>query len=340
MLKKELIFQDRNHKKSLLVMMKILKVLPVYILFGLLFVSCSASVQLPEYASAEEAYNQGRYQTALTFINRAIEIQKDQSNFYVLRAKANYKIGNKKSAMDDLNKALSLEKSFSALHLRGKLFLENIELEKAKADLRSAYDLNPESADLLFDLGYLEYLNGENQLALEYYLNASKIDSKNPATYVNIGNLYAMMGDSKLAIDNYSKALVLDTTDGVAYYNRANEKMLTGDFVGAIEDYENSLLIDSTNISTLFILAEAKTKINDFAGALDNYSTIIKLDSSSAKAYYLRGISEVKIEMTDRACFDFKKAGELGYFDAYEMTKKYCEPKQNTKKKVQKKSER
>ena len=91
----------------------------------------------------------------------------------------------------------------------------------------------------------------------------------------------------------------------------------------------------------MFILSEAKTKINDFAGALDNYSTIIKLDSSSAKAYYLRGVSEIKIEMTDRACYDFKKAGELGYFDAYEMTKKYCETKKQTpKKKVPKKSKR
>ncbi len=322
-------------------MIKILKVMPVYLLLGLLFFRCSASVQLPEYTSAEAAYNQGRYQTALTFINRAIEIQKDQSDFYVLRAKTNYKIGNKILSMDDLNKALTLGKSFSALHLRGKLFLENNDLVKAKSDFRSAYELNPESADLLFDLGYLEYLNGENQLALEYYLNASKIDSKKPATYVNIGNLYAMMGDSKLAIDNYSKALVLDTTDGIAYYNRANEKMLTGDFVGAIEDYEYSLLIDSTNISTLFILAEAKTKINDIDGAVKNYSTIIKQDSSSARAYYLRGISQINLKMNDKACYDFKKAGELGYFDAYEMTKKYCETKkQSPQKKVPKKSKR
>jgi tetratricopeptide (TPR) repeat protein len=321
--------------------MKIFRVLIVSLSFGILFISCTASVQLPEYTSAEEAYNQGRYQTAITFINRAIEIQKDQPDFYVLRAKANYKIGNKNLAMNDLNKALILEKTFSALHLRGKLFLENNDLENAKTDFRGAFNLNPESADLLFDLGYLEYLNGENQLALEYYLNASKIDSKNPATYVNIGNIYAMMGDSKLAIDNYSKALVLDTTDGVAYYNRANEKMLTGDFIGAVEDYQNSLLIDSTNISTLFLLAEAKIKINDLAGALNTYSAIIKLDSSSAKAYYLRGVSEINLKMNDEACYDFKKAGELGYFDAYEMTKKYCETKkQIPKKKVPKKSKR
>ena len=318
-------------------MVKILKVFPVYLLLELLFVSCSASVQLPEYTSAIEAYNQGRYQTAVTLVNKAIDIDKDQSDFYVLRAKANYKIRNKNLAMDDLNKSLELEDNFNALHLRGKLFLENSDLKKAKVDFRNAYELNSESADLLFDLGYLEYLNGENQLALDYYTKASKYDSGNPATYVNIGNLYAMMGNSKVAIDNYSKALVLDTTDGIAYYNRANEKMILGDFNGAIEDYESSLIIDSTNISTLFILAEAKTKIDNVIGALNNYNLIINLDSTSAKAYYLRGNAEITLEEYDKACVDFKKAGEQGYFDAYEMIKKYCDPKKKSQKKKNKK---
>ncbi len=318
--------------------MKILKALSIILFFGLLLISCSVTEQLSEYTSAEEAYNQGRYQTALTFINRALEIQNDQPDFYVLRAKANYKVGNKNLAMDDLNKSLALKINFNALHLRGKLFLENNNLEAAKQDLRQAYDINSESGDLLFDLGYLEYLNGENQLALEYYTQSVKFNSRNPNTYVNIGNIYAVMGNSKLAIDNYSKALVLDTTDGIAYYNRANEKMLLGDFTGAVEDYENSLLIDSTNTNTLFILAEAKMKINDNKGALNNYSTIIKLDSTSAKAYYFRGITEIALGENNNACLDFKKAGERGYFDAYEMIKKYCGPQKKLIKKKKVKS--
>lgn len=304
-----------------------------YLCLELSLIGCSTYLQLPEYNSALEAYNQGKFQTAITLINKAIQIDNEQSEFYDLRARANYKVGNKNLAMDDLNKSLVIKKSFNALHLRGKLFLENNQLENAKQDFRDAYNLNPESADLLFDLGYLEFMSGENQLALEYYTSASKYDSRNPATYVNIGNLYAMMGNSKLAIDNYSKALVLDTTDGIAYYNRANEKMMLGDLFGAIEDYENSLIIDSTNISTMFMLADTRTKVNDFSGAVGNYNSIIRLDSTLARAYYLRGIAEITLKENNKACEDFKKAGELGYFDAYEMIKKYCEPKKKTQKK-------
>lgn len=307
---------------------------------GILLIGCSSSVQIQEYDSALEAYKEGKYQTAITYVDRAIEINKDKFEFYILRAKANYKIGNKLYAMDDINKSIELEDNFSAFHLRGKLYLEANELDKAKQDLRNAYELNPESGDLLFDLGYLEYLNGEYQLALEYYIKSVKYDLRNPNTYVNIGNLYAMMGDSKTAIDNYSKALVLDTTDGIAFYNRANEKMLLGDFNGAIEDYESSLQIDSMNVNTLFVLAEAKTKLNSPKDAYISYDRIIKIDSTLAKAYYLRASCEIVLEEYDNACKDFKKAGDLGYFDAYEMIKKYCDPKKKPKKKDQKKSKR
>ncbi len=321
-------------------MIKIFISIPIYFFFIILLIGCSGPMQVPEYNSALAAYDQGKYQTSITFINRAIEIDNNQSNYYLLRAKANYKVGNKKLAMDDLNRSLGLERNFEALYLKGKLYLEDYELEKAKESFRAAYELNPVSADLLFDLGYLEYLNGENQVALEYYTNASKYDSTNSAVFVNIGNLYAMMGNSEMAIENYSTALTLGTTDGIAYYNRANEKMIMGDIKGAIDDYKNYLIIDSTNISTLYILAEAQTHINNVTGALESYDKIIKLDSSSAKAYYLKGTGEISLKMNDQACSNFKKAGDLGYFQAYEMIKKYCEPKQNTKKKVNKKSKR
>ncbi len=304
---------------------KIIQLTLVFIIIG-----CSSSMELPDYNYALDAYHEGKYQTALTYINRAIEMINDEPEFYVLRAKANYKMDNKKSAMKDLNKSLKLGNNFNARYLRGKLFLESNKLVKAKKDFREAYNINPDSPDLLFDLGYLEFAEGENQLAIEYYTKAAKLNSRNPATYVNLGNLYAMMGDSKTAIDNYSKALVLDTTDGIAYYNRANEKMLLGDFTGAIEDYENSILIDSINVSTLFILAEARLKINDITGALENYNQILNLDSTLAKAFYLRGSVEALLDKSDQACNDFKKAGELGYFDAYEMIKKWCDPKKKT----------
>ena len=318
-----------------------IKVTLINLTLLILFFACTVKIDSPQFISALNAYNEGRYQTAVTLIDQAILIDPDEPQFYILRAKANYKLDNKAAAMEDLNSSLKLKESSNAYHLKGKLFLERSELLDAKENLRKAYELNSSSAELLFDLGYLEYLNGENQLALEYYLQAAKYDSRNPATYVNIGNLYAMMNNSNLAIDNYSKALVLDTTDGIAYYNRANEKMILNDIIGAVEDYKKSLEIDSTNTGTMFILAEAQSQNGDYASAVENYNHILKIDSVSAKGFYLRGLALLSLEDDKNACADFKRAGELGYFEAYEMIKKHCDPKKkNQNKKEKKKSKR
>lgn len=303
-------------------------------------IACVNSMELPEYNSALNAYKEGKYQSALTFIDQAIELQSEEAQFYVLRAKANYKIGNKISAMEDLNKSIELAENSDALHLKGKLFLETNDLENAALNLRKAYHLNPQSGEILFDLGYLEFLNGDTQQALNYYSSAIKYDSRNPKSYVNIGNIYSMLGNSKIAIDYYSKALVLDTTDGIAYYSRANEKMMLNDINGAIEDYNASLKIDSLNINALYMLAEANNKIGNIDNSINQYNAILKIDTTEARAFYLRGVIEVTTENYDKACKDFKEAGDLGYFDAYEMIKKYCDKKYQLKKKVNKKSKR
>lgn len=309
----------------------------LFALILLFIVACVSSLELPEYNSALTAYDDGKYQTALTFIDQAIELRNDEPQFFVLRAKANYKIGNKNIAMEDLNKSIGLRENPEALHLKGKLFLESNELENAGINLRKAYNLNPQSGDLLFDLGYLEFLNGDTQQALNFYTSAIKYDSRNPKAYVNIGNIYSMLGNSKMAIDYYSKALVLDTTDGIAFYSRANEKMMLNDIKGAIEDYDYSLQLDPLNINALYMLAEANNKIGNVSSSLTQYNIIINIDSAASKAYYLRGVVEVTNEDYDKACKDFKKAGELGYFDAYEMVKKYCDKKVLQKKKKTKK---
>lgn len=43
-----------------------------------------------------------------------------------------------------------------------------------------------------------------------------------------------------------------------------------------------------------------------------------------SEAYFNRGNAKNKIEDINGACFDWSKAGELGFENAYETIKKYC----------------
>ena len=41
-------------------------------------------------------------------------------------------------------------------------------------------------------------------------------------------------------------------------------------------------------------------------------------------AYYNRGLAKIQLGQKDSGCLDLSKAGELGYVEAYEAIKQYC----------------
>ena len=46
--------------------------------------------------------------------------------------------------------------------------------------------------------------------------------------------------------------------------------------------------------------------------------------SKVADAYYYRGLAKIILHQKDNGCLDLSKAGELGFYQAYDEIKKYC----------------
>jgi tetratricopeptide (TPR) repeat protein len=67
-----------------------------------------------------------------------------------------------------------------------------------------------------------------------------------------------------------------------------------------------------------------KANLEDDRGAIDDYSKAIELNPNDTMAYYNRGISKLILGQKDEGCVDLSKAGELGYYEAYDMIKKFC----------------
>jgi tetratricopeptide (TPR) repeat protein len=92
------------------------------------------------------------------------------------------------------------------------------------------------------------------------------------------------------------------------------------------------LAIEPENSALYYTRAEVKIGLNEFLSAAVDYTKIISLDSLDGTAYYNRGICYANLEMKVNACDDFKRAGELGLFEAYQIIKDYCEEKEKPKK--------
>ena len=181
--------------------------------------------------------------------------------------------------------------------------------------------------------------------------------------YFKDGNQNYDYGDYNAAIESYTKALEISKAPSI-YYNRANAKSLIKDYVGAIQDYNQAINMDSLDYASFYGRAECKFMLNDYYGtiyddskalkikpsfekgykrrgkaylllskfglAINDFTKAIKLNPEDGQAYYWRGMVKMCAGNPnfdkDGGCLDFSKAGELGYSDAYEMIRKYCNP--------------
>lgn len=111
------------------------------------------------------------------------------------------------------------------------------------------------------------------------------------------------------------------------YYRSGSEKFKTADYRGAIVDYSKAIEIDPKQVRYYLDRALVKDQyLKDYRGAIDDYTKVIELDDQKkASPYFLRGMAKIRIQQKDSGCLDLSKAGELGYSQAYDAIKEYCQ---------------
>lgn len=289
----------------------------------LLFITGCATMNHSDLDNAKEALNNGYYQTAIHYANKEITIDPKNAEVYLIIGKAYSRLNETEKAFENFNTAVNLLPGYETYVSRGLEYLKNLTLNKAIEDFDKAVLYNESNQELYFTRAYTKSLNEDFEGAIEDYKKTIELDSNYFAAYINLGNIYGRLGYEYDAINCFSKAINIQPENPDGYFNRGNQKLIMNDLEGGIEDLEKSLLIDNKNINALFLLAELKIKANDNLGTFEILNRILSIEESP-KALYLRGTIYLKLEDKVKACNDFNRAGELGYYNAYEMINKYC----------------
>lgn len=134
----------------------------------------------------------------------------------------------------------------------------------------------------------------------------------------------AINGEIENAINFFSSFIELYPNNEYAYYNRGVLKMDIGDNKGTIEDYNKAIEINPNFAPAYYNRGAMKFELGDYIGAIQDYSKVILINQDNAKAYYNRGITKYNLGDISGACLDLSKAGELGYYDAYEVIREIC----------------
>lgn len=157
--------------------------------------------------------------------------------------------------------------------------------ENAKRNLRLAYEINPNSAEVHEAFALVYQSTGEFELAEQSYKTALKLDKN----FSRARNNYAAFLYSQARYQEAEKQLVLVTQDTLysgrprAFINLGLCRVQLFDSQGAEEAFRRALTMDRANSIALLELAHLRFDAGDFATAqryYDTYRTVVRQQSA------------------------------------------------------------
>lgn len=132
-------------------------------------------------------YENGNFEEAINHLDKAIEINPNDTNMLFYRAVSKLKLLDKIGAVEDLNSAITLGSSYS-LHILDRNFT------------------NQQLAGIYYKIAKKYAEIGDNQIVLEYYTKIIEVFPENPAAYLKRAELEIKIGDSDAACKDWQKS--------------------------------------------------------------------------------------------------------------------------------------
>jgi tetratricopeptide (TPR) repeat protein len=218
------------------------------------------------------------------------------------------------------------------------------DLQGAITDYTRAIEADPRFKSAYFNRGQAKTTLHDLEGAISDYSKAIELDQ-------NYGTYYFARGMAKFALKNYQEA-ILDFTIAIqsepskhpeAYMGRGLSiisnaeymatyvgKQLSKDEVETIQkavtDFNRAIKLKSDFVEAYSGRGIAENILQDYQVALLDFNKSIELDPTFAEAYAHRGITQIKLGKISQGCTDLKKAGELGYAEAFDLdfVKPFC----------------
>ena len=204
---------------------------------------------------ADSLMNNGLYSQALSVLESA-----SQENLYVIlgTARANYFLNNKQTALDGLNKAMTLyPNNADVFYYFAYVFYKEGDIESARNYLDKVFSVNPEHT---FAKQLLDLLN--------------KTDADKYANQI-ISAFEAQNYDEAMRLTD--EALAINPKDAALYYYKGLTYIAMNNYASATAPLYKSIDLDKTNTLAYFYLALSFDNLSEPENALSYYQKFIQL---------------------------------------------------------------
>ncbi len=214
------------------------------------------------------------------------------------------------------------------------------------------YDPNA-SIDTLIQQGEYYYINNDYYVAIEYFKQASTLDSINPEinlflaksyenivdytlaqihykkllsadstyrleAYMGLGNISTLLTKYDSAQIYLSKAIEIDQNKPEVFLKRAENYMLQNDTLKALKDFEKVASLNQNEYAIHLRTATVFFEVKNYEKAIEYYSKCINFaDADKYSCLKFRAFSFYYLKKYNEAIADYKTALEIDKSDAY-----------------------
>lgn len=183
---------------------------------------------------------------ALTELTKAVEIYPDDPTYHDALGLAYLAKGMHKEALASMNKALSIDRNYSAAHVnKAAVYIDQQRwteaVDESKAALKNIFYRTPEFA--WFNMGWAYYNLGEMEKAVESYSKAVGLKPSYAQAWYNMGLAYDKMNRTKDAVASYNKAVTVFPGYLDAYFNMGMALVKAKDKPAAVKAFEKVIEI-------------------------------------------------------------------------------------------------
>ncbi|MBN1159415.1 MAG: tetratricopeptide repeat protein [Bacteroidales bacterium] len=187
------------------------------------------------------------YAPAVSDLTSAINLDKNNVEYYKYRGLANLGAKRHKEAAEDFTQVLSNEPGHFDIYLaRAEAYAGLQSYGQSVKDVSTYLNYFGSDQSALFQCGEYLFQNGDYINALKYFNMNMQDDPENAAYFKARGKTYTMTRTYQYAIYDLSMSLDLDPADGETWYYLGIARLETGDRTAACSDFEKALRAGET----------------------------------------------------------------------------------------------
>lgn len=226
---------------------------------GILFNKALALEELKDYDRAEEAFN------------NLIKHHPRFDSGYLGRAKLYLSIKDTAKAISDIDKALEINKNaVNGYVMRADIAINSHgDYQKALEDMNEAIKLQPRYAGYFINRAFLRHQTDDYYGAMSDYDYAVQLDPLNSVALYNRALLRAEVHDYNRAIDDLNQVIALHPNDYRTLYNRSIVFKEKGDYKDALKDVNKVIEAYPDLAAAYFLRFDIKRLMGDRSAEKD-----------------------------------------------------------------------